>query len=148
MNVVDTLQINKEDTLVVGKCNSKRVWLPLLIISIALIALSLFALSKTNTAVCFASCIIAFVLSLAGTLVYIRDSRVKFEVTSKCIHRQTALGRHIYLPIDSICAVCTNRFNCVAVYTNYGKFGCTFLGNSDEVFIAIKNILDERQNNK
>ena len=143
--VKDITMPESEEIIIEGKFNSRRVWLTLLICSVSGILLAVFSLSKANPRACFVLCLLSLLLSILGSVAYIRDSRVKLEVTKHCIYRKTILGRHTYLPIDEICAVDKKWLGSVSFYTRVGKFDCALLDNKDDVFLAIKELLDARQ---
>lgn len=137
--------IDMGETVIEGIFDSKRVWTTLLGFSVIMIFLAAVSVWKSYTFLCVALCGIAFVLSIIGTAVGMRDRRVKFKVTSKCIYRRTLFGRHTYLPLDSIRAVDLMCMNSISVRTAVGNFNCHLLRNNREVFLVIKALLDERQ---
>ena len=140
--------IETGEKIIVGEFYSERVWKMLLFSSLGAVVLAVLSALLLNNVMCVIMCGFSLVLSVAGKIISLRDSRVKLEVTKQCIYRKTLLGRHTYLPINAIRAVDMMWFNSISVRTAVGKFDCILLKNRNEVFMEIKKLLDEKQNAK
>jgi len=144
----DLVVVETGEKIIVGEFYSERVWKTLLFSSLGAVVLAMLSALFLNTTLCIVMCSISLILSVAGKIISIRDSKVKLEVTKQCIYRKTLLGRHTYLPLNSIRAVDMMWFNSISVRTAVGKFDCILMKNRDEVFMAIKKLLDDKQNSK
>lgn len=144
----DLVVVETGEKIIVGEFYSERVWKTLLFSSLGAVVLAMLAALFLNTTLCIVMCSISLILSVAGKIISLRDSKVKLEVTKQCIYRKTLLGRHTYLPLNSIRAVDMMWFNSISVRTAVGKFDCILMKNRDEVFMAIKKLLDDKQNVK
>ena len=136
------------EKIIVGEFDSERVWKTMLFSSLATVAMAALSPMLFNNILCVIFCSLSLILSTAGKILSMRDKCVKFEVTKQCIYRKTFLGRHTYLPLNSIRAVDMMWLNSISVRTAVGKFDCCLMKNRDEVFMEIKKLLDEKQNSK
>lgn len=139
-DVVETGEIIAE-----GSFNSKKACISVFGVALATLVFGAFAAATEKMAACIVLCSLAFVFSGFGMLLSIRDSKVKLEVTKQCIYRRSLWGRHTYLPLNSIRAVDMMWFGSISVRTAVGKFDCHMLSNRNEVFLAIKKLLDDSQ---
>jgi hypothetical protein len=125
--------------------DSKSAWRTLLGLAAAVLVAAMIFSGKFSTGLIFVMCLLAFALSLAGMIVYLRDSREKLAITSRCIYRKSIFGKHTYISTDCICGVEMTCFGTVYVRTTCGNFRCCLLRNKEEVFSEIKNLLDNKK---
>lgn len=82
---------------------------------------------------------------LVWGIIYFWLSKYSLVVTDKRIYGQTAFGRRVDLPVDTISSVGMSMFNGIAVGTSSGRVGFLLIKNRDELHAVISNLIIERQ---
>lgn len=137
--------IETGEVLAEGHFFSRKACLATFGFSLSLLVFATVFSAMGRIAACVVLGVFAIAASFCGMLLSKRDSVVKFIVTDRCIYRKTIFGKHTYLPINSVRAVDMMGLGGICVRTAVGNFCCHMISNRDEVFVAIKRILDENQ---
>ena len=72
----------------------------------------------------------------------------EMTVTNKRIYGETALGKRVDLPVDSVCAIGPKWPKGVEVSTSSGRISFLMFKNHDEIHKCVSNLLIERQAQK
>jgi len=78
-------------------------------------------------------------------LLYFWLRSYSLTVTDKRVYGQTAFGKRVDLPIDSVSAVGTSALKGISVGTSSGKISFKLIKNQVEMHSVISNLLKERQ---
>lgn len=78
-------------------------------------------------------------------LIYLWLRSYSITVTNKRVYGQTAFGKRVDLPFDSVSSVGTSALKGIAVGTSSGKISFKLIKNQGEIHDVISKILAERQ---
>ena len=84
-------------------------------------------------------------LNILFVLVYFWLHSYSLTITDKRVYGQTAFGKRVDLPIDSVSAVGTSLLKGVSVGTSSGKIKFILIKNQEKMHSVISNLLKERQ---
>ena len=91
-------------------------------------------------------CVFLLCVSIPLLLFYFYSSKMQIIVTDKRVYGKAAFGKKVDLPLDKISAVVQIVFHGLTVVTAGGKVTFVGIKNRDEVYMAITDLLMERQN--
>ena len=78
-------------------------------------------------------------------LIYLWLRSYSITVTNKRVYGQTAFGKRVDLPFDSVSSVGTSALKGIAVGTSSGKISFKLIKNQSEIHDVISKLLAERQ---
>ena len=78
-------------------------------------------------------------------LIYLWLRSYSITVTNKRVYGQTAFGKRVDLPFDSVSSVGTSALKGIAVGTSSGKISFKLIKNQSEIHDVISKLLSERQ---
>lgn len=89
-------------------------------------------------------CVAGFLVSWAYVWL-LEKLKATMVVTDKRVYGQTAFGKRVDLPIDSISAIGTGTFKRLTVATSSGRISFILIKNRDEIQKCISDLLIDRQ---
>ena len=91
------------------------------------------------------SLLLVVVVSFFLLIFAISIQKVELTVTNKRVYGATKFGKRVDLPLDSVSAVSMSSFKGIAVGTSSGRIIFKGIGNRDEIYEAINQLIIERQ---
>ena len=88
------------------------------------------------------------ILLIVAFVVFFALNSCSMTITDKRVYGKASFGQRVDLPLDMISSASTGLFSSVGVSTASGRIVFWLLGNQQEIFSAITNLLLERQTNK
>ena len=85
------------------------------------------------------------VASVVLIIFYFYTRKMKIVVTDKRVYGQTAFGKQVDLPFDSISAISKSIFKGIAVATSSGRIRFLLISNNEEIYKTISDLLIARQ---
>lgn len=82
---------------------------------------------------------------ITAIIIYWAYSNVTLTVTDKRVFGTTAFGKRVDLPLDSISAVGTSSLNGISITTASGYIKFKFIGNRNDIYTEISQLLIDRQ---
>lgn len=92
--------------------------------------------------------IIAGVSTLLLIILWLYTRKMKIVVTDKRVYGQTAFGKQVDLPFDSISAIGKSILKGIAVSTSSGRIRFLLISNRDDIYKNISDLLIQRQETK
>jgi hypothetical protein len=86
------------------------------------------------------------IVGLSCLVIFIWMRCFEIVITDKRVYGQTAFGKRVDLPIDSISAIASTWPKGVAVATSSGRVAFLMIKNCDEIHRCVSNLLIDRQN--
>lgn len=75
-------------------------------------------------------------------------SKTRLIVSNKRVYGETSFRKRVDLPLDSISAVGVGSFKGIAISTSSGRINFKAIGNRDEIYTVISQLLVDRQEQK
>lgn len=130
--------MNKTENKTTARFGAKATWITLWILAVSCLAISLRALSMVKPKTCIVMCALAFVFSIAGTLVGVSAGKTRLEVNEDHVFCSKICKSCYYLPLSEITGVKTGLFNTICITSASFKIRCCFVKNRDEILEALK----------
>ena len=140
---------NSEETIIIkGKFNYSVIFV-LIFLTMGLLFLpSLLknAVSKSvyDTIVMY-GLILFFVLAIAILVFCFNAMKTNLTITNKRIVGTASHGRRVDLPVDSVSSIGASSFSGITIASPSGRISFLFLGNRDEVYQVVSELLANRK---
>lgn len=89
--------------------------------------------------------VISGVVAIVSISLFFYTRKMKIVVTDKRVYGQTAFGKQVDLPFDSVSAIGKSVLKGIAVATSSGRIRFLLISNRDNIYKSISNLLIQRQ---